>query len=377
MNGYYWAWAFDSGLYFAQQNGGVEEHHATIEWNEADHCYVLSDLNSVHGTYVNDCRIHNAAVRLTPGDELHFGYGGSTYELMLDTKDLPVLAVQSAAPTGRTRSRARSPPVTPRPPDRPRPASAGAKCTSLAPKTSKSWVVSFNMGNLYSVISHVLGAFCVQEDTWVRQGEELSGVIMCEGEAQRKECVMAALKDEVSALRLQLAQNSQSDPDVRHRLNNLARDIQEKKEEIQQLKEQMLEIQKNSGELVAQAVAEKEQRISSLRAQLTNLKSENSKCSAMVNNLQKDLVAREKQTLKLAAEVDKLRQAVRYKDAQLSNMNKQMNFHSCSHVQATLKPHGKYFCMSISLSLWNLLCAQAVLEQERPFVNCCHRVGSM
>ncbi|XP_036435152.1 forkhead-associated domain-containing protein 1 isoform X2 [Colossoma macropomum] len=159
-----------------------------------------------------------------------------------------------------------------------------------------------------------------KEETWVRQGEDLGGVIMCEGEAQRKECLIAALKDEVSALRLQLAQSSQSDPDVRHKLNNLARDIQEKKEEIQQLKEQMLEMQKNSGELVAQAVAEREQRISSLRAQLANLKSENSKCTALVNSLQRDLVAREKQTLKLAAEVDKLRQDVRYKDAQLSNM---------------------------------------------------------
>ncbi|KAL6458957.1 hypothetical protein MHYP_G00324290 [Metynnis hypsauchen] len=318
------------------QNGGVEEHHATIEWNEAEHCYVVSDLNSVHGTYVNDCRIHNAAVRLTPGDELHFGYGGSTYELILDTKDaFPVLPVQSAAPTAQTRTRARSPPVTPRPPDRPRPASAGAKRTSSAPKTSKSWGHSYRAGSWCSSTGRELSLRNItasqsshsiqdliqdKEETWVRQGEELSGVIMREGEAQRKECVMAALKDEVSALRLQLAQSSQSDPDVRHKLNNLARDIQEKKEEIQQLKEQMLEIQRNSGELVAQAVAEREQRISSLRAQLANLKSENSKCSVMVNNLQKDLVAREKQTLKLAAEVDKLRQAVRYKDAQLSNM---------------------------------------------------------
>ncbi|KAL7884914.1 hypothetical protein AOLI_G00076840 [Acnodon oligacanthus] len=318
------------------QNGGVEEHHATIEWNEAEHCYVLSDLNSVHGTYVNDCRIHNAAVRLTPGDELHFGYGGSTYELILDTKDaLPVLPVQSAVPTAWTRSRVRSPPVTPRPPDRPRPASAGAKRTSSAPKTSKSWGHSYRAGSWCSSTgrehslrnitasqsSHSMQDLIQdKEEAWLRQGEGLSGVIMFEGEAQRTECVMAALKDEVSALRLQLAQSSQSDPEVRHKLNNLARDIQEKKEEIQQLKEQMLEIQKNSGELVAQAVAEREQKISSLRAQLTNLKSENSNCSAMVNNLQKDLVAREKQTLKLAAEVDKLRQAVRYKDAQLNNM---------------------------------------------------------
>lgn len=62
----------------------MDEHHATIEWNEMEHCYVLSDMNSAHGTYVNDCHIHNAAVRLTPGDEIHFGYGGLAYKLLVD-----------------------------------------------------------------------------------------------------------------------------------------------------------------------------------------------------------------------------------------------------------------------------------------------------
>ncbi|KAI4903240.1 hypothetical protein NFI96_022062, partial [Prochilodus magdalenae] len=317
-------------------NGGVEEHHATIEWSEVEHCYVLSDLNSVHGTYVNDCRIHNAAVRLAQGDELHFGYGGSTYELVLDTKDaLPVLPAQSTALPARTRSRARSPPVTPRPPSRPRPASAGAKRTSLAPKASESRNYSHRAGSWCggtgrelslrnisaSQSSHSMQDLLQdKEDSWMRRGDQLSGVNMCERDTQRNECLMAALKDEVSALRLQLARTGQSEPDIRHKLNNLARDIQEKKEEIQQLKDQMLEMQKNSTELVGQAVADRERRISSLQAQLANLKSENSKGTALVNSLQKDLLAREKQTLKLAAEVDKLRQDLRYKDAQLSNM---------------------------------------------------------
>lgn len=65
----------------------MDEHHATIEWNEREHCYVLNDLNSAHGTYVNDCCIHNAAVHLTPGDEIHFGYGGSGYKLLVDPSD--------------------------------------------------------------------------------------------------------------------------------------------------------------------------------------------------------------------------------------------------------------------------------------------------
>ncbi|XP_049342097.1 forkhead-associated domain-containing protein 1 isoform X1 [Astyanax mexicanus] len=323
------------------QNGGVDELHATIEWNESEHCYVLTDLNSVHGTYVNDCRIHNAAVRLTPGDELHFGYGGSAYKLLLETSDpLPVLPAPSTAPPAQARSRARSPSVTPRPPGRPRPASAGAKRSSLGPKASELWGRTHRAGgwtsstgrrlsprNISSSQSRLSTQDLIQDkdESWVRRSEEWSGgVMLCEGgEGQGKECVMAALRDEVSALRLQLSQSSQSiqsDPEIRNKLNSLARDIQEKKEEILQLKEQMLQMQKSSGELVAQSVAEREQKIISLREQLANIKSENSRSTALVNSLQKDLVSREKQTLKLAAEVDRLRQDVRYKDAQLSNM---------------------------------------------------------
>lgn len=58
-------------------------------------------------------------------------------------------------------------------------------------------------------------------------------------ETQRKECMISALREEVSALRLQLSQSNQNDPDIRHKLRNLTRDIQEKKEEIQHLKEQV------------------------------------------------------------------------------------------------------------------------------------------
>ena len=70
----------------------MEESHALIEWQGAEHCYVLTDLDSSHGTYVNGCRIHNASVRLSPGNQLHFGYGGSAYELIVDNST-PVTSV--------------------------------------------------------------------------------------------------------------------------------------------------------------------------------------------------------------------------------------------------------------------------------------------
>ena len=46
----------------------MEWQHAVIAYNEAD-------LNSAHGTYVNDCRVQNAAVRLASGDVIRFGFG--------------------------------------------------------------------------------------------------------------------------------------------------------------------------------------------------------------------------------------------------------------------------------------------------------------
>ena len=53
----------------------MERQHAVIEYNESDGCFVVQDLNSAHGTYVNECRVQNAAVRLAPGDVIRFGYG--------------------------------------------------------------------------------------------------------------------------------------------------------------------------------------------------------------------------------------------------------------------------------------------------------------
>lgn len=58
----------------SQQNPNVERQHAIIEYDESQGCFVVQDLNSAHGTYINDCRVQNAAVRLAPGDVVRFGY---------------------------------------------------------------------------------------------------------------------------------------------------------------------------------------------------------------------------------------------------------------------------------------------------------------
>ncbi|KAK2898489.1 hypothetical protein Q8A67_009907 [Cirrhinus molitorella] len=314
------------------QNSGVDECHATIDWCEADGCYAVRDLNSAHGTYVNDCRIHNATVRLSPGDQLHFGYGGSTYELCIDSKkSFPLLAAQSPIP--QAWGRARTPSVSPHPPTRPRPLSAGSKQGPNAPdrktQSSRPGSWSGNTGRACYLRSKTPPNNCQsihvfpmeEEERLHRLGDGHVRVSLCfEDESQRKDDAIMALKEEVSALKLQLSQKKQGDPDVPHRLRCLEIDIKEKKDQIQQLKDQMLELQRCSGEMLGQAVTERDQRISSLLEQMEKLRNENNSSAALVNSLKKDVSAREKQAVKLATEVDKLRQDVRHKDAKLTSM---------------------------------------------------------
>ena len=44
----------------------------------------MKDLNSLSGTFVHDCRVQNAAVRLADGDSIRFGYNGIPLEFRIE-----------------------------------------------------------------------------------------------------------------------------------------------------------------------------------------------------------------------------------------------------------------------------------------------------
>lgn len=79
------------------QSADIDNHHALIEYNEADGSFVLQDFNSRTGTFVNECHIQNVAVKLLPGDVLRFGSGGLTYELVIENPP----SVSTGAPRAR------------------------------------------------------------------------------------------------------------------------------------------------------------------------------------------------------------------------------------------------------------------------------------
>ena len=63
----------------------VDEEHALIEYIDDENCYILQDLNSKSGTFVNDCRIQNAAVRLLEGDTVRFCLDGEQFQFIVQS----------------------------------------------------------------------------------------------------------------------------------------------------------------------------------------------------------------------------------------------------------------------------------------------------
>ena len=59
-----------------------------IEYSDIEKCFVIQDLNTAHGTYVNDCRVQNAAVRLASRDVIRFGFSGLPYELEVEDEQV-------------------------------------------------------------------------------------------------------------------------------------------------------------------------------------------------------------------------------------------------------------------------------------------------
>ncbi len=54
-----------------------------IQYEESENVYRLQDLNSVNGTFINDFRLQNSAVRINDQDVIRFGFNGVPFQIIL------------------------------------------------------------------------------------------------------------------------------------------------------------------------------------------------------------------------------------------------------------------------------------------------------
>lgn len=78
-----WNYPFHFQFWFFQSQD-LDLQHSVIEYSEQEDGFVLQDLNTAQGTYVNECRVQNATVRLAPGDLIKFGYNGVLFTLEIE-----------------------------------------------------------------------------------------------------------------------------------------------------------------------------------------------------------------------------------------------------------------------------------------------------
>jgi len=72
-------------------NNSIDLQHAVIEFNDEDSSFTIHDLNSLNGTFVNDCRLTNASTLLTENDTVKFGFNGQAFQLCIQQQQQPTL----------------------------------------------------------------------------------------------------------------------------------------------------------------------------------------------------------------------------------------------------------------------------------------------
>ncbi|XP_072465045.1 forkhead-associated domain-containing protein 1 isoform X2 [Notamacropus eugenii] len=399
----------------------IDNHHALIEVNEEEGTFILQDFNSLSGTFVNNCHIQNAAVKLKPGDVLRFGSGGLTYELVVEfltsgrysswpktvdphpspgfTTQLPILHNRPIS-AHRSWSQGLMEGTQPRPPVEKRPISAGGRRMLNIPSDSigrspvkqvwgageptwssdgvfcnldqqstalheKGRVMHLNQSHLVNWThleqphlinisqldqSHrasipyleqnqlvtIADELNTQDDIIQHLGQEVNRLLGFEMESKHKDAVIANLQNEVATMsqRLMLAQTTphQSDVEMGQKLELLDQDIDDKKSEIQSLKDQITSLQKGYNDMLCQTLTERNVEIANLKAEGENLKKDKALSSELVANLQKDIGLKDSMVHKLRQEVNRLKSENQEKDYQLSAITSR-----CAKLKEELK----------------------------------------
>ncbi|XP_073089340.1 forkhead-associated domain-containing protein 1 isoform X7 [Manis javanica] len=283
------------------ESADIDNHHALIEYNEAEGNFVLQDFNSRNGTFVNNCHIQNVAVKLLPGDILRFGSGGLTYELIIENPPLvsfPWMRGPTPWPGLQQPNQSPLPTQIPYCPGiRPAPVqrswSQGFPRPTMAPPASHKRPMSAS-GKTFSMMDDAYRAPFIRQ-VWTSAGQ-LSAQSVAEGipsaGPSREIYVDQDLppQDKISAL------------------------------------------QKGYSQVLCQTLSERNSEITSLKNEGENLRRDHAITAGIVSSLQKEVSTRDERVQQLIQEVNQLKSEHREKDHQLEALSSR-----CSVLKEELK----------------------------------------
>ncbi|XP_055560845.1 forkhead-associated domain-containing protein 1 [Falco cherrug] len=327
---------------------GVAHHHAALAFIAWDQSFVLQDLNSPHGTFVNGCQVQNAAVRVTAGDSLRFGTGqAASFQLVVEGD------AQQEQPS---RSWALNVTTT----------------TTLLDSSSRSFTSSSdfrsspdrNVRHLWGAPSLVpRDADCVSQkgEKLLQLDKEMDCLSGLGTEAKQEKEVVINLQDEITVMAKTLTEAAmRNEAELTQKLGAINRELgarthevkaldqqlrakteeikaldqklEVKTEEIKALREQIIDLQKGSSQIFSHSLYERDQEIGRLLNESEKLKKEQALATGLVSSLQREIAGKEQRIQQLEQEVGKMKKENREKDNQIAVISAK-----CSRIKEEMK----------------------------------------
>uniref|UniRef100_F6PVU0 FHA domain-containing protein n=1 Tax=Ciona intestinalis TaxID=7719 RepID=F6PVU0_CIOIN len=339
--------------------------HAVVEYCQQEDCFVLHDLNTPHGTYVNDCRVQNAAVRLAPGDVIKCGFNGRSFQLVFegmagstqylpvqqrpswtspiqvmvstprdfDSKQTSLPLINISAPTSinpykfvhpvRTTTNGSKTTVQPHPPLRYRPHSAGAAnnqhSSNQLPREGKCAVIpDTNLLYDHSITTQR------KDQKLLRMGDEINRLAVFEQESKRKDSIISNLREELSQLEDKISsEHFITGNQLASKLQSVEKEIESRRNEVIYLKRQLDSVNSklHTSPTLTTQLSDKENKIHDLRQELDALKREHIMSQGLIQSLQKEISTKDLKLQKKTEELAHVKNELKQKDIQLLSIS--------------------------------------------------------
>ncbi|XP_042739057.1 forkhead-associated domain-containing protein 1 isoform X1 [Lagopus leucura] len=344
------------------KSAGAGEHHAALEFTGWESGFVLQDLNSPQGTFVNGCQVQNVAVHVRPGDILRFGAQGASFELVVDgvpQKPSYPLAQRCTSWAGQEAAepqhgaqlpslqsqRGSSTWVGPtlHPPLRKRPVSAWTRSATITipmdalnqlPAERPAWTTNSSSSGMEVPFLGIHSTDCSlqeKDEKLLSLEKEIGRLSAFEAESKQKDTVIRDLQGELASVAKSMAA-VRNDVELTQRLLAFEGEIRAKTEEIKALKEQISNLQKGSSEVYSHSLQERDLEMRSLRRESEKLKRDHALTTGLVTSLQREIAVKEQKIQQLKQEVEKTKKANREKDNQLAAVSAK-----CSRIKEEMK----------------------------------------
>ncbi|XP_066935745.1 forkhead-associated domain-containing protein 1-like isoform X1 [Clytia hemisphaerica] len=324
----------------------VELRQAVLEYDHQYHCFFIEDLNTFHGTYVNECRVQNSKVKLNHGDIIRFGHGGPRFEILTEIQTNPSVVRQhvwedgavnfpylpfhstttaSTIPTSNPYQQSFGRQSVPHPPTvRQRPVSANPSNGVFLQTRPLSGALTKDFSTTSKPSDQVLNL----EEQVTQMTGEISRLEMVQRDRDTfQESVVINLKKQLSGLE---SEKSTIVDDTSRRLSILQNQITMKNDEIDHLQAENRKLksvrfdgsvsQTNKIAELQTLLTRHDQNISSMQLEMEKAGKEKSKLSNIITTLQKEISAKDLLLRKSKTETEKYRVECRNKDMDISSL---------------------------------------------------------